>query len=301
MDDWNHLRTLVAVAEIGSLSAAARRLGLSQFTLGRHVEALEAAVGGGVFARHPRGLALTERGRALYAQARAVADEVDAFARRAAADADAPRGSVRVSASEVVAHHVLPSLLAPLLQRWPELGVEVVADDRAADLRRRDADVAIRMFRPTQPDLVARHVADATLGFYASATYLERAAPVAPPIESLLRQHVVIGLDRDEMYLRALNDFGLEICREDFRLRSDAQAMHIEAAVAGVGIVAMQDAIAVRRGLVPVLPEGLVLPPLPVWLVAHTDLRRSQRVRVVWDALAEGLEAFYGARSTLSA
>ena len=297
--DWNYLEVLVAVAETGSLSAAARRLGKSQPTLSRHVAALELALGGGIFARHPRGLALTERGQELYALARSVADEVDAFARRASADEHTIAGTVRISASEVVAMHVLPTVLVSIRQRWPAVELEVVADNRVANLPRRDADLAIRMFKPTQGDLVARFVADAAIALYAAPSYLEQfgrpSLAGGGDVQAMFRSHTFLGLDRDDQFLRGLAAMGLPLQREDFRVRCDAQAFHVQAVAAGLGIAAVQRAVAARLGLVEVLSGVLPLPALPVWLVAHADLRRSALVRAVWDALHGELAGFYAA------
>lgn len=301
--DWNHIRTLVAVGETGSLSAAARRLGQSQPTLGRHVAALEEDLGGGIFARHPRGLSLTERGRALYELARSVADGVDAFARRAEADEEAMAGTVRISASDVVAHHVLPHVLRPIRRALPQVALEVVADNRVANLPRRDADLAIRMFRPTQPDLIARHIADAALGLYASAEYLAEYGPPiiatsddsVPDLGASLRSHTFVGLDQDDFDLQAARAAGVALTHDDFLLRSDAQAFHVQAAAAGLAVAAMQRAVAAQLGLHEVFAGVLPLPALPVWLVAHADLRRSARVRAVWEGLASGLAEFYAA------
>jgi DNA-binding transcriptional LysR family regulator len=290
--DWNLLRSFVAVSEEGSLSAAARKLGLSQPTMGRHIAELEDGVGTSLFARHPRGLTLTERGTALYEAAREVRDGVDSFARRAAGLGRSLDGTVRLSASEVVASFVLPRLLVDIRRRWPAIELEIVADNSPANLLRRDADVAVRMFRPEQPDLVARKAADAQMGLYASPDYL--AASQGPPrgLEDL-RRHTFVGMDRNDVDLRLLQRMGVELRRGDFMVRSDCQTLHVEAARAGLGIAGIQRALAERLGGLVRVFEELPLPPLPVWLVAHEDVRRSARVRAVFDALATGLKDFY--------
>ncbi len=289
--DWNLLRVFAAVAEEGSLSAAARGLGLSQPTVGRHVAQLEDAVGASLFARHPRGLALTERGTALYESARQVRAGVDRFSRQAAGLGQGLEGTVRLSASEVVATWVLPRLLVGVRRRWPRIQLELVADNSPSNLLRRDADIAVRMFRPEQQDLVARKVADAAIGLYASPDYLETWG--TPTGLEDLAQHSFMGFDRDDLAVRTLRGLGLGVKREDFAVRSDCQTLHVEAARAGLAVAGVQRALARRFAeLVPVL-EDLPLPALPVWLVAHADVRRSARVRAVFDALAEGLAGFY--------
>ena len=216
--DWNLLRSFVAVAEDGSLSAAARSLGLSQPTVGRHVTQLEDGVGASLFARHPRGLVLTERGTSLYDAARQVRDGVNRFERQAAGLGQGLEGTVRISASEVVATWVLPRMLAGIRRRWPRIDLEIIADNSPANLLRRDADVAVRMFRPEQQELVARKIADAEIGLYASPDYLETWG--RPTGFADLEQHTFVGFDRDDLALRALRQLGVNLRREDFSVRT---------------------------------------------------------------------------------
>lgn len=289
--DWNLLRSFTAVAEAGSLSAAARALSLSQPTLGRHVAELEAQLGLSLFRRHPRGLALTERGAALYDAARGIGDQVDAIARAAVGLDERIEGTVRVSASEVVAHFVLPGRLVELRRRHPGIALEIVADDRPANLLGRDADIAVRMFRPEQQELVAKRVGEAPVGLYASTSYVAEHGD--PQDFAGVFALTVLGLDQDGEHLRATRTLGLTVRREDFTIRSDAQGFHIHAAEAGLGVAAIQTAIAERRGgLVRLLPD-LTIARMPVWVVAHADVQRSPRVRAAFDVLAEGLRAFY--------
>jgi len=294
ISNWNLLRSFVAVLDTGSLSAASRRLGLSQPTLGRHIAELEAQVGERLFVRHRRGLEPTDAAMVLTERARAVADAVAAFERSVVGREEHVAGTVRISASEVVAVQVLPALLARLRRRHPRLELEVVADNAVTNLLRRDADIAIRMVRPTQQGLVARKVADAEMGLFASVDYLERLPASCDPRD--ISQHTLVGFDRDDLHLRALARLGIERRREDFAIRSDAQTFALEAAIAGLGVAAVQVAVArrarTRPPLVRLAPE-LPLPVLPVWLVVHEDLRSSARVRAVFDFLAEALAAYY--------
>lgn len=289
--DWNFLRTFVAVADAGSLSAAARALGVSQPTLGRHIAQLEEHIGASLFARHPRGLRLTERGAELYEPASVVRGSVELFQRRAAGLDQSIEGAVRISASEIVALYVLPALLVPLRRDYPGLEFEIIADNTISNLLGREADIAVRMLRPTQRALIARKVADATLGLYASPLFVQNQG--APASLADLGEVGGIGMDRDDIHLRTLQRLGWKLHRRDFAVRTDFQPFHVEAARAGLGVAGVQCAIARQLGdLVRVLPE-LTLPPLPVWVVAHADVRRAARVRTVFDAIAGGLTAFY--------
>ena len=288
--DWNLVRAFAAVAERGSLSGAARALGRSQPTLGRHIAQLEEALGVDLFVRHARGLSLTTRGSALYATARQASDALDGFMREATGHSEALAGTVRISASETVAHYVLPRLLAPIIAEHPEIELEIVATNAVSNLLRRDADVAVRMTQPAQPDLIGRKVGAAQMRLYATEAYLRRRG--VPTLDTLT-EHSIIGLDRDTLHLKTLSSAGLAPQREDFTIRTDNQPLHVALARAGCGVAGLQQAIAQQFAeLRPVLP-ALLLPDLPVWLVAHAEVRRSARVRRVFDGLAEGLQAFY--------
>lgn len=285
--DWNLLRTFAAVAEHGSSSAAASTLGLAQPTAARHIAQLETQLGVTLFARHARGMSLTTHGEALYEHAALVRSHIHDLERCAAGLDPGVDGTVRISASEVAALYLLPTLLASIRAEHPRIEFEVVADNRSANLGRRDADIALRMYRPTHPELITRHVADTHLGLWAHERYLARWG--APTTISELPDHTVLGFDKETLHIRALAKQGVTVRKQDFAVRCDAQPFHVRAVVDGLGIAAMQDCVARKfEGLQRVMPQ-LELDPLPVWLVAHKELRRSPRVKLVWDALLEGL------------
>ncbi len=287
--DWALWRSFLAVAESGSLSAAARALGLTQPTLSRQIDALEAAVGQRLFLRTRQGLILTEAGAALLPEARAMRLTADSLARRAAAAPGGEVGTVRIAASHVVGAEILPLALAPLLAAHPGLAVELALSNDSADLLRREADLAIRMLRPAQGSLVARRLGEARIGLFAHRAYLDRAG--RPATLADLRAHLLIGPDGDAAALAGLEAFGGAIGRSDLRLRTDSEAALIASVRAGLGIGAMQAGIAARDPLLePVLP-GVVTWSLEAWLVLHEDLRRLPLVRRVADHLATVLPA----------
>lgn len=289
--DWNLLKTFISVAEHGSLSKAAVALRSSQPTVGRHIQELQQQLGVELFVRHARGLDLSSHGAALYDMAQEVRRGVARFEMGAQTMSDEVSGTVRVSASEVVAIYVLPALLVPLRREHPGIDLEIVAQDTLANLVFRDVDIAVRMLKPQTLSLVARKVATATLGLYASQAYLDTHAQ--PNHLTDMRAHTVIGLDTLTYDLEAVGRAGLQIAREDFAVRCDAQPFHVESVCAGLGIGALQDALAARRPGLVRLELGVELEPLPLWLVTHESLRQSARVRVVLDALATGLGSFY--------
>ncbi|TBW36622.1 LysR family transcriptional regulator [Siculibacillus lacustris] len=285
--DWNLYRTFLALLDEGSLSGAARALGLTQPTVGRHLDALEAAIGRRLFLRSPHGLVPTETAAAIRAEAEGLAASAAALWRSASAEAGAIAGRVRIATSEVMAVEVLPPILAAIRRRHPGLDLEIVASSRVEDLLRREADVAVRMVAPRQEGLVARRLGQVGLGLFAHRDHLAREG--TPTSYAELAAATVIGFDRQTAVIRALAVRMPELTRIDFALRSDSDLVQLAAIRAGYGIGACQVAIAARDpALVRVLPD-LFAPSLDCWLVIHENLRGTPRVRAVFDGLAEGL------------
>lgn len=288
--DWNLVRSFLAVAEAGSLSAAARRLSASQPTLGRHIAEFEQALGMVLFRRGRAGYEITPQGLALLARAQAMAAEADALARLAAGSAEQVAGTVRLAASEVVSAHVLPPILARLALEEPAIEVEIVASNRVENLLRRDADIAIRMVEPSQLDLVARKVADIPLTACAARSYLARRGTPTEPRELLA--HDLVGFDRDEGLIEGFRAVRLDVTRGTFRLRTDNHLVLWEAVRSGIGIGFAQRPLVLADGLVAAIMPKLVLPDLPMWLAMHRDVRTSPRIRRVADFLFEGLRLY---------
>lgn len=288
--DWNLIRSFVAVAETGSLSAAARRLAASQPTLGRHIAELEQALGVTLFRRGRNGYLLTEAGSLLFERGRAVNEEATAFARLALGSVEAIEGTVRIAASEIVATCVLPAMLTRLGMEEPGIEVEVVASNQVENLLRRDADIAIRMVRPTQYELVARKVTDIQLRACAATVYLDRRGRPSTPQD--LAEHGLIGFDRSDEMIRGFERFLPKVTRHSFRLRSDNHVVLWEAVRAGNGIGIGQAPLIARDPSVEVVLPDLPLPALPVWLAMHRDVRASVRIRRVADFLHEELKRY---------
>jgi DNA-binding transcriptional LysR family regulator len=288
--DWNLIRSFVAVAETGSLSAAARRIGVSQPTLGRHIAELEAALGVALFRRGRSGYDLTESGMALVERGRAVGEQAAAFARLAEGRTEAISGTVRITASEIIAAYVLPEMTARLAVAEPDIEVEIVASNRVENLLRRDADIAIRMTEPAQLDLVARRIADLPLVACAARSYLARKGRPERP-EDLL-DHELVGFDRGTELIEGFAAMGVGIDRHAFRFRSDNQIVLWEALKAGNGIGFGQAALVAREPLLEAVLPALRLPVLPMWLAMHRDVRTSARIRRVADFLHDELKAY---------
>ncbi|MCB9594512.1 MAG: LysR family transcriptional regulator [Sandaracinaceae bacterium] len=290
---WELYGTFLEVMRGGSLSAAARALGVSQPTVRNRIEALEQALDAVLFTRSQNGLVPTEVARSMLPHAEAMAATARALARSASGPTQADRGSVRLAASEIVGGEVLPAMLTRLRDAHPGIQIELVLSNANEDLLRRDADVAIRMVAPTQAALVAKRVGDVEIGLYASDAYL--ADHPAPRSVEDLGEHALVGGDRDRGVTQLLAAFGLSTSPRDFALRTDDHLAQLAAVRAGLGVGVCQGPLAERPPkLTRVLSE--VKFPLPVWVVMHEDLRAVRRVRTVFDHLVVELDAYLGAR-----
>ncbi|HEY0061447.1 MAG TPA: LysR family transcriptional regulator [Telluria sp.] len=287
---WDLYRSFLAVLDAGSLSAAARELGLAQPTLGRHIDALESTIGYALFVRSQLGYLPTEQALLLKPYAQSLAATASALLRAAAGDSNAARGTVRITASEAVGCEVLPPILARLHTQYPQLQIELALSNRPQDLLRREADIAVRMLRPAQDALVARHIGAIELGLFAHHNYLARRG--TPGTLAELHTHALIGFDHENAFIRSLKHHLGDLTRAMFRLRSDSDLAQLAAIRAGFGIGICQAGIAARDpALVRVLP-ALVSIKLDTWLAMHEDLRNSKRCSVVFSALADGLASY---------
>jgi len=288
--DWALWRSFSAVVANGSLSAAARELGISQPTVGRHIETLEADLGLSLFERTLSGLKPNSTALRLYepvTQAQSALAEAAIMAESAQADYG---GTVRITASAIISNYVLPQLLVPIRERYPGIAIESVPSDSAENLLLREADIAIRMFRPTQLELVSRHLGDLPIVPAAHQSYLDRRG--TPHQASDLYGHDMIGFDRSDAIITHAQSLGLPLRREQFVLRSDDQPHLWELIKAGLGIGFGQAKLVHNTPGMVELPVDLSIPPLEVWLTTHRELYTSHRIRAIYDALADGLVAY---------
>lgn len=284
---WELYRSFLAVVRERSLSGAARSLGLTQPTLGRHVAALEEALGVGLFTRSPAGLQPTASALALVPHVEAMSNAASALERTASGEAKEERGSVRVTASEMIGAEVLPSCLAAFRERHPQIALELVLSNRSEDLLRREADIAVRMVKPTQSALTARKLGILHVGLHAHPRYL--ATHGTPKTMAELQLHPLIGFDKVPS-VRRLPKLGIPLTRELFAFRCDSDIGQYAALCAGFGIGLCQLALARRDGLVPLLPDIVSL-EMGVWIVMHRDLKSSRRIRLLFEHLALHLQA----------
>lgn len=290
--DWSLVQTFLTVAETGSLSEAARRLGISQPTAGRQVRQIETTLGLELFSRQPRGLALSDAGAELLPHARRMAEGMRGLSLAAAGRAETLSGPVRITASVFTAQYHLPPILAKLREAEPEISIELVPTDRSENLLYREADIAVRMYRSEQLDIVTRHLGDLPLGIYAAKSYIARRG--RPDTFEAFLDHDLVGYDRSDLILRGMREMGVDAQRDWFATRTDHHPVYWELIKAGCGIGFAQRSIGDDEPLVErVLPQ-IPLPSLPLWLAAHEAVRNTPRLRRVWEALAEGLSVHVG-------
>jgi DNA-binding transcriptional LysR family regulator len=285
--DWNHLRAFLETVETGSLSAAARRLGLTQPTLGRQVSALEDALGVLLFERVGRSLSLTPAGRELLDSARSMGEAASRLSIIASGQSQSIEGLVRITASDIVAAYTLPAILKRLHAQAPGVQVEIIAANDIRDLMRREADIAIRHVQPDQPDLIARRCRGTTAHLYAATSYLD--ALGRPDTAADLAEATFIGYGQGDGLVAELNARGLPVTDRNFRWITGSVVAAWEMLRQGLGVGVMFREVAANvEGVEPVLPE---LPPfeVPIWLAVHRELHTSRRIRLVFDLLAEAL------------
>jgi DNA-binding transcriptional LysR family regulator len=295
---WELYRTFLAVLTEGSLSGAARSLGMTQPTVGRHIAALEAAFGQTLFTRSQAGLLPTEAALGLRGYAQSLSNIAAALERAAASNGDGVRGVVRVSASDVVGVEVLPPIVAELRRSHPALVIELVPTNRLQDVLQREVDIAVRMAAPAQDALVARKAGEIELGLYARRDYVAQHG--IPATLADLAEHALIGFDRLTPFLREAGKAFPFWKREKFALRTDSDLAQLALIRAGAGIGFCQTGIAKREALVRVLPDAVAL-ALPAWVVMHEDLRSSPRCTAVFDALVRGLQAYIAGAQAIGA
>lgn len=282
--DWNHAKAFLITAEEGSLSAAARVLGAAQPTLGRQVNALEEELGIVLFQRVGRGLTLTQAGLELLDHVRAMGEAANRVSLTAIGQSQSIEGIVRISASEVYAAYLLPPIIARLRHEQPGIEIEIVASHSTSDLRRREADIAIRNFRPTEPDLIARKIRDVPARLYAARDYLDRIGNPKLPYE--LRNAEFINITSGDAFMHGLNRMGLDLTKANFPIMTENYLVMWEYVKRGLGIGVLDAHIGdAEPAVMRVLPD---LEPLmfPIWLVAHREISTSLRIRTVFDLLA---------------
>ena len=290
--DWNRARAFLVTAEEGSLSAAARALDMTQPTLGRQVAALERELGIALFERGARGLELTPAGLALVDHVRDMGNAASRLSLSASGRSSSIEGNICITAAEALAVYLLPPIVTELRLEEPLIDVEIIASNDSSDLKRREADIAVRSYRPTQSDLVARKLADMSAYLYASPDYLARIGH--PKCAADLANADFIGFDRSTLLIDAYREIEVEVELQNFPLITESHLVHWELVKSGAGIGVMPDLLGdAEASVVRVLPDAKPLMS-ELWLAAHRELKTSRRVRTVFEFLANALNERLG-------
>lgn len=285
--NWDCYRYFIAAAESGSLTGAAKKLGSNQPTVGRQIDALESALGIKLFQRSVKGLILTEEGAFVLEQSQLLQSVVDKIQRNHQGNNEDISGTVRLALPEGLCVEVLTPVLPDFYATYPKINLILNVSSNTTNLTRGEADIAVRLFRPKESNIVAKYLGRMTLGLFASAEYLK--AYGVPEKTSELKQHRIITYG-DQLSALTENQWLLKYSDSTSGiLSSDNTIARLKATVAGVGI-SVQPKLFSRMNpeLVPVL-EKSKLPDHEVWLAYHNDLRHLARIRAVVGFLSEEL------------
>ena len=275
--DWGLIRSFIQTARDGSLSAAAKSLGVSQPTLSRNIQMLEQQTKLQLFQRSTKGLSITEAGEKLIDAAKQMEEASDLFQRQTTGLSEELEGDIRISANEIVGIYLLPPALTAFREQHPKVHIEIEITNQSTSLSKRDADIALRMYRPTQPDLVARRLPDLPLGFFASKNYIEQYG--VPTSAEDFKRHHVIGFDRDMTFIAAAQNMGFDLSSQDFDFRTDYLPAQLNLARFDGGIVGTHVGLAKQHPELEQILDWLPLPPLEFWVVCHADTAYNARIR----------------------
>jgi DNA-binding transcriptional LysR family regulator len=292
--DWNHARTFLAIAETGSLSAAARALKQTQPTMGRQLNALESELGLVLFERVGRGLELTPTGKSLAQHVGAMRDAAAHVSMAASGRSDLIEGPIAITASDISSAYLLPPIFAELTKLAPKLHINIIAANDLRDLLRREADIAIRHVRPTEPELIARLVANASGRLVCAQSYIDRCG--TPTDIADLSNHEFISFGDPQQTIDYLHNMDIHLTKQNFKIRCDNGVVSWEMVRAGMGLAFMDSRVIEKfPDLVHALPD---LAPIeyPIWLTTHRELHTSQKIRLVYDLLAKMIPDAMGER-----
>lgn len=289
--NWQLYQCFYAVAVAGSLSKASAAMNLSQPTLSRNIAKLEQQMGVDLFARASTGVVLTQFGTRLLADVEQMASAAERLHRLEGLDDSKLSGTVRISVNEIVGVYLMPSALAAFQRHFPDIQIEMVISNSASNLNKRDADMAFRMFRPQQPNLIMRRLPDMALGLYAHKEYLTQYAPISDLADLL--HHRLIGFDQSSQFIDAANAMGWPLKTEHFCLRTDSLLTQVQLINQAAGIAVTHDGIAkLNNHWQAVLPQ-LPIPSMACYLVCHQDLQHNPRMRTLMDFLVDWFDAGY--------
>jgi len=284
---WDLIQNFLVIAKAGSLSKAALELNTSQPTLSRQMAALEKHIESTLFDRSTQGLKLTEVGIKLIENSEAMQNNAEQFYRIASGENISLSGSIRISANEIIGLYYLPKIISQFNQKYPELTVEIEISNKETSLNKRDADIALRMFRPTQPDLITKRLADIELNFVASKNYLKRHREPKSLHDAI--EHKLIGYDRNTLFIDAIKQLKWPFDASNFKNKTDFLPLQIELARQGAGITITHKNLLNRFSDLQVILTDVKIPAIEFWQVCHADVHHNRKIRVMMDFLSEKL------------
>ncbi|WP_430473423.1 LysR family transcriptional regulator [Thalassospira lucentensis] len=288
--DWTEAQAFLETAETGSFSAAAEKLGLSQPTIGRHVSALEGDLGVALFDRVGRSLVLTDNGLHLLEYVRSMRDAADQLTLTAMGNAQSVAGKVTITASDAFCAYTLPEIVLALRHEHPEIEIEVFSSDEVQDLRRREADIAIRHGRPNQPDLIAKRLINSSAHLYGTKQYLDQIGRPKSPDD--IGQNVqFIGFENSDRIRLILNGLGFNLTPDQFMVTTNNAFAGWEMMKKGIGLTLMIKDVADQTESAEMILADYVDIELPVWLVTHRELHTSRRIRIVYNFIAQSISS----------
>jgi DNA-binding transcriptional LysR family regulator len=285
---WELIHVFTAVAKLGSLSKAAKALNTSQPTLSRQIALLENKLGITLFERSTQGLKITELGSKLIESSNLMLLASEQFLRSASGSTLSLAGNIRISANEIIGLYYLPEAITAFNQLYPEIQVEVDISNQTTSLHKRDADIALRMFRPKQPDLIAKRLPDIQLNVVASKEYLSKHGH--PKSVREINHHNLIGFDREPQFLKSIQQLGLPLTETNFHFKTDFLPLQVELARKGAGITITHKHLIKQWPELEVLMSDIAIPNLEFWLVCHADVQHNRRIRVLMDFLSIHME-----------
>ncbi len=282
--NWDHARVFLSVAKMGSLTAAAEALDLSQSTLSRQMSSLETQLGLTLFERMGRGIQVTEAGHQLIRYIDVMQEAATQIELNAKGHSESLHGTVTIAVGELDAALRLPAIVKRIREQAPELQLNIEVSNSIANLKTREADIAIRNKRPEQTDLITRKLASEPIDLFGTHKYISQ-------LEQQDYKNVqIIGFEQQEKVVEVLNQRGWSVDQRNFQVTTGFQWLHVELARQGDSLAILPTDIGKKLGLQSVRRNGQPLFELPIWLVSHRELRTNPRVRFVFDQLVSGLD-----------
>jgi DNA-binding transcriptional LysR family regulator len=285
--DWNRARAFLATAENGSFSAAARELDLTQPTVSRQVDALEAELGVALFERVGKSLIITPNGQDLLESARIMGEAANKLSALASGHSEEVQGPIRISSVEVFSTMGLPSIIKKLHLAHPTLNIKIVPSNIPTDVLRRESDIGIRPYKPDHPDLICKKIRQDPIRLYATPQYLADHREIASIAD--IKPQNFIGFETIKVKVEGFAKIGLELTSEEFCIASDSHLVQWAMVKEGLGIGLMSEQIGDSEPLVERFLPDMEPIYFPMWLVSHRELRMSKRVRTVFDFLCREL------------